>query len=66
MLLNQPLLEDINLAEARKAAISRMLEKAKSLGANTVVEVLIDYVSMGGLQGSVLIVTATGTAVVYE
>jgi len=60
------LLEDINLAEARKAAISRMLEKAQSLGANTVVEVLIDYVSMGGLQGNVLIVTATGTAVVYE
>ena len=60
------MLEDINLAEARKAAISRMLEKAQSLGANTVVEVLIDYVSMGGLQGSVLIVTATGTAVVYE
>lgn len=60
------MLEDINLADARKAAISRMLEKAKSLGANTVVDVLIDYVSMGGLQGSVLIVTATGTAVVYE
>jgi uncharacterized protein YbjQ (UPF0145 family) len=43
-----------------------MLEKAKSLGANTVVEVLIDYVTMGGLQGNVLIVTATGTAVLYE
>jgi uncharacterized protein YbjQ (UPF0145 family) len=60
------MLEDINLAEARKAAISRMLEKAKSLGANTVVEVLIDYVTMGGFQGNVLIVTATGTAVLYE
>ena len=56
----------MNLGEARKVAISRMLEKAKSIGANTVVEVLIDYVSMGGLQGSALIVTATGTAVIVE
>jgi uncharacterized protein YbjQ (UPF0145 family) len=59
-------MEDLNLGEARKAALSRMLENAKSLGANTVIEVLIDYVSMGGLQGSALIVTATGTAVIYE
>jgi len=57
-------LEDMNLGEARKGAISRMLENAESMGANAVVEVLIDYVSMGGLQGSVTIVTATGTAVI--
>ncbi|MDY9922403.1 YbjQ family protein [Methanobacterium sp.] len=57
-------LEDMNLEEARKGAISRMLENAESMGANAVVEVLIDYVSMGGLQGSVTIVTATGTAVI--
>jgi uncharacterized protein YbjQ (UPF0145 family) len=59
-------LDDFNLGEARKTAISRMFEEAKSKGANTVIEVLIDYVSMGGLQGSVLIVTATGTAVIYD
>jgi uncharacterized protein YbjQ (UPF0145 family) len=59
-------MDDINLGEARKVALSRMLENAKSIGANTVIEVLIDYVSMGGLQGSALIVTATGTAVIYE
>ena len=58
-------LEDFNLGEARKTAISRMFEEAKSKGADTVIEVLIDYVSMGGLQGSALIVTATGTAVIY-
>lgn len=57
-------LEDMNLGEAKKGALSRMLEKAKSMGANGVEEVLIDYVSMGGLQGSVTIVTATGTAVI--
>lgn len=59
-------LEDLNLGEARKEAVSKMLDNAKSLGANNVIEVLIDYVSMGGLQGSALIVTATGTAVIDQ
>ncbi len=59
-------LDDFNLGAARKEALSRMLENAKSMGANGVVEVSIDLVSMGGLQGSVLIVTATGTAVIFE
>jgi uncharacterized protein YbjQ (UPF0145 family) len=59
-------LEDIHLGEARKVAISRMLEEAESIGADRVIEVLIDYVSMAGLQGSAIIVTATGTAVLYE
>jgi uncharacterized protein YbjQ (UPF0145 family) len=56
--------DDINLEEARKAALAQMLENAKSQGASTVIEVLIDYISMGGLQGSAIIVTATGTAVI--
>ncbi len=59
-------LEDIHLGKARKVAISRMLEEAESLGANRVIEVLIDYVSMAGLQGSAVIVTVTGTAVLYD
>lgn len=59
-------LDDIDLSEARKLAISRMLEEAESVGANTVVEVLIGYVSMGGLQGTAFIVTATGTAVLCD
>lgn len=59
-------LDDMNLGDARKVALSRMLEYAKSMGANTVIEVLINYVSVGGLSGSATIVTATGTAVVYE
>ncbi|MGC9516238.1 MAG: YbjQ family protein [Methanomicrobiales archaeon] len=56
-------LEEMNLDEARKRAISHMLESSKSIGADTVIDVIIDYTSMGGLQGSALIVTATGTAV---
>ena len=59
-------LEDIYLGEAKKKAISRMLEDAKLNGANTVIDVLIDYVSVGGFQGNAFIVTATGTAVVSE
>ncbi|HEX3014040.1 MAG TPA: heavy metal-binding domain-containing protein [Methanobacterium sp.] len=65
-MIEPTLLDDIYLGEARKLAISRMLEEAKSIGANNVVDVLVDYVSMGGLQGSALIVTATGTAVIVQ
>jgi uncharacterized protein YbjQ (UPF0145 family) len=56
----------MNLGEARRLAISRMLDNAKSMGANTVLEVLINYVSVGGLQGNAFIVSASGTAVIYE
>ena len=59
-------IEDIYLGEAKKVALSRMLQSAKDLGANTVIEVLIDYVSIGGFQGNAFIVTATGTAVLSE
>jgi len=56
-------LDDIYLGDARKQALNRMLEHAESLGANSVADVSIDFVSVGGLQGSATIVTATGTAV---
>ena len=65
-ILEPTVLEDVNLGEARKEAMSRMLKNAKLMGANTVIEVIIGYVSMGGLLGGVLLVTATGTAVIYE
>ena len=65
--INEPTnLDDFNLGDARKVAISRMFENAKALGANTVVDVSLDYNSMGGFQGSALIITATGTAVIYK
>lgn len=65
-IIEPTLLDDMYLGEAKEKAISRMLDEAKSAGANTVIDVLVDYVSMGGLQGSALIVTATGTAVIVE
>ena len=63
----QPLeLDDLDLSNARKQAVSNMLENAKSLGANNVDEIMIDYVTVGGLQGGATIVTATGTAVIVK
>ena len=59
-------LGDYDMAKAREMAISRMLDEAKEMGADSVIEVLLEYVTMGGLQGSSLIITATGTAVKYR
>jgi uncharacterized protein YbjQ (UPF0145 family) len=59
-------MDDMNLDKAKNMAISRMFEDAKAMGANRVIEVSIDYNSIGGLKGSALIVTATGTAVLYK
>ena len=62
----KPQLDGQGLNDAKEAAILQMLDHAYKLGANSVVEVLIDYNSIGGLKGSSIIVTATGTAVVYN
>jgi uncharacterized protein YbjQ (UPF0145 family) len=65
-LSNHVKLEEMHIEDAKNVAILRMLEDAREMGANTVIEVLIDYNSIGGLKGSALIVTVTGTAVIYE
>lgn len=52
-------------SEAREQAIAEMVEKARALGANAVVGVDIDY-EVVGAKGSMLLVTASGTAVVVE
>lgn len=59
-------LDDMDLSTARKIAVSTMIENARSIGADDVIEVKIDYISVGGLQGSATIVTATGTAVILK
>ncbi|NLZ39117.1 MAG: putative heavy metal-binding protein [Firmicutes bacterium] len=53
------------LIEAREAAIDEMIKRAKDIGANAVVGVDIDYEVLGQ-NGSMLMVTASGTAVVVE
>jgi uncharacterized protein YbjQ (UPF0145 family) len=51
------------LARARKEALSEMEEEAAKLGGNAVVAVDLDYEVIGA-NGSMLMVSASGTAVV--
>jgi uncharacterized protein YbjQ (UPF0145 family) len=53
------------LLEAREEALKEMEERAANLGANAVIGVDVDY-EMLGQGGSMLMVTASGTAVVIE
>ena len=51
------------LQKARQGALEQMSAEAARLGANAVVGIDLDYETVGG-RGSMLMVTATGTAVV--
>lgn len=52
---------------AKQIAIGEMKEEAKALGGNAVVAVDLDYETIGiGQAGNMLMVSASGTAVVYE
>ena len=53
------------LIEAREAALKEMAERAAALGANAVVGVDVDYEVLGQ-GGNMLMVTASGTAVIIE
>ena len=53
------------LREAKSIAIREMMEQAQRLGANAVIGVDIDMETIGG-NGSMLMVSANGTAVCYE
>ena len=53
------------LREARQIAIDEMQAEAKQLGANAVIGVDLDYETVGE-KGSMLMVSASGTAVVLE
>jgi len=53
------------LATAREQALAEMQDKARALGANAVIGVDIDYEVLGANNG-MLMVTASGTAVVCQ
>lgn len=53
------------LNDARQTAIGEMTDKAAALGANAVIGVDLDYETIGS-KGSMLMVTAAGTAVRVE
>lgn len=53
------------LREAKDNALAEMADNAKKLGANAVIGIDLDYETVGQ-NGSMLMVSASGTAVVYE
>ena len=53
------------LREAREIAVREMTEEAERLGANAVIGIDIDYETVGE-KGSMLMVSASGTAVLLE
>jgi uncharacterized protein YbjQ (UPF0145 family) len=53
------------LVEARESALAEMSDRAAALGANAIIGVDIDYEVLGQ-GGNMLMVTASGTAVVIE
>ena len=55
------------LQKAKDIAIKEMNEQARTPGANAVLAVDLDYETIGiGSGGNMLMVSASGTAVVYE
>jgi len=53
------------LREAKSIAVKEMIDQATRLGANAVIGVDLDYETVGG-NGSMLMVSCNGTAVVIE
>lgn len=53
------------LREAKATALKELQDEAASLGANAVIGIDLDYETVGG-NGSMLMVTASGTAVYLE
>jgi uncharacterized protein YbjQ (UPF0145 family) len=53
------------LREAKNIALAELQDTALRLGANAIVGIDLDYETMGG-SGSMLMVSASGTAVIIE
>ncbi|HYM88126.1 MAG TPA: heavy metal-binding domain-containing protein [Nitrospiraceae bacterium] len=56
---------EAELRKAKDIALGEMREQARNLGANAIVGIDIDYETIGA-SSSMLMVSATGTAVVVE
>ena len=54
------------LQRAKQLAIEEMVQEAAAMGANAVLSVDLDYETIGMGNGNMLMVSASGTAVVYE
>jgi uncharacterized protein YbjQ (UPF0145 family) len=55
-----------SLREARGIALSEMEDEARRVGGNAVIGVDLDYENIAAGSGSMLMVSASGTAVVIE
>ncbi len=54
------------LRKAKDIAVAEMMQAAQAMGANAVIGVDLDYETIGGGSGNMLMVSASGTAVVIE
>jgi uncharacterized protein YbjQ (UPF0145 family) len=54
------------LRKAKDIALAEMKEEARQLGANAVIAIDLDYETIGSGGGNMLMVSASGTAVVVE
>lgn len=54
------------LRNAKEIALQEMEQQARALGGNAIVAVDLDYETIGGGGGNMLMVSASGTAVVIE
>jgi len=54
------------LRTAKDIAISEMMDAARALGANAILGVDLDYETIGGGGGNMLMVSSSGTAVFVE
>ena len=56
----------LEVEKARLEAIERVIENAEKLGANAIVGIDLETSEMGSAQMNIMVISATGTAVVVE
>ena len=56
----------LEIEKAREEAMSRAIENAEKLGATAIVGVDLETSEMGSAQMNIMVISATGTAVVVE
>ncbi len=54
------------IKKARDIALKSMKEKAEQLNANAIIGLKISYDNLGGTMGNTILITAYGTAILYE
>ena len=54
------------IKKARDIAFESMKEKAEQLNANAIIGLKISYDNLGGTMGNTILITAYGTAIIYE